>query len=654
MPAQTRRISALAIVVGGILTCLLTGSVQAGPTGGALHPEVIRVLDVTGPHGAADDATMVAVNITATRGAEKGYLTAYPCDQDAPETSNVNYLADQIVPAFALVRIGGDDTICITTSAIADLVVDLVGYVASDSNITPLPRPFRALDTRRTRTPDADETLRVPIEDIEGTEPGADLVMANVTAIARGGTGYVTTHPCASTVPNTSSVNYGPGQTNANFVISRLDDTGAICVTTSEPADIIVDVAATAADAITTLPTPIRIVDTRTTGTRKANSTLTVDVDAQPAVTDTATAAVYNLTAANAGATGYATSHPCLPEPPNTSNLNYAPGAARANGTITKLSWTGQFCITTSADVDLIVDLIGYTTDTTQYVPITPLRIDDSREGWAPTCNRLVGTRASSPMTSEQPLTMLDLDTGQQWEVPNPPLLVGSAVAIDGDCDHLLYFSRAAGIERVDIHTGAREQLAAVSEARFQRLDDGTVAAWVDGGTPEVYTELIDLDTGQWILRFDEETGPPSGTNLHFDASLSWMAFQSNDGFQIWDLAADTLELLDPRGGQYEMSPDGTYVSRGFVRGNHQWCEIMTRIGDTVDEIDLGPTRAETEPCRWASPGTLFVRLDEMANPTQGGSTIVRFDLFGSPKVIAQPEQVSRFERRWLVPIDYR
>jgi len=275
----------------------------------------------------------------------------------------------------------------------------------------------------------ARRAVRIPITSLDGVDPTADLVMANVTGIARGGTGFLTAHPCLDPVPDTSSVNFGPGETNANFVTSRIGATGEVCITTSKPADVIVDVAATASTGIDTLAVPVRIVDTRRTSPIVAGSTLTLDVNGRDDVPDDASAAVYNLTATNATGKGFATSHPCLSQPPDASNLNYVPGPPRANGTITKLSSTGHLCVTTSQTVNLIVDLIGYTTDSTHYVPVTPVRIEDSRTGWEPECDLSLmrsedPARASAPWYvwdhERQELRHLDLPGGEPI-TPNDP-----------------------------------------------------------------------------------------------------------------------------------------------------------------------------------------------------------------------------------------
>ena len=86
-------------------------------------------LTVAGRAGVPGSASAVLVNLTAVNASASGYLTAYPCGSKRPLASNVNYLAGQVVPNSALVKVGDGGKVCIFTLSELDLVVDVNGFV---------------------------------------------------------------------------------------------------------------------------------------------------------------------------------------------------------------------------------------------------------------------------------------------------------------------------------------------------------------------------------------------------------------------------------------------------------------------------------------------------------------------------------------------
>lgn len=82
------------------------------------------VLEVPLATGAA---TAVAVNVTAVQPSAAGYLTVYPCGSTPPLASTLNYETNEIVPALAIVALGAGGSVCVTTFAPTDVVVDLQG-----------------------------------------------------------------------------------------------------------------------------------------------------------------------------------------------------------------------------------------------------------------------------------------------------------------------------------------------------------------------------------------------------------------------------------------------------------------------------------------------------------------------------------------------
>ncbi len=87
------------------------------------------VLDVRNRGGVPGNATGAVLNLTAIRPAGRGFLTAYPCGSTQPNSSNLNFVAGQVIANFASIKLGTSGRVCIFSSADTDLVVDVDGYV---------------------------------------------------------------------------------------------------------------------------------------------------------------------------------------------------------------------------------------------------------------------------------------------------------------------------------------------------------------------------------------------------------------------------------------------------------------------------------------------------------------------------------------------
>jgi len=110
---------------------------------------------------------------------------------------------------------------------------------------------------------------------------------------------------------------------------------------------------------ITTLK-PVRILDTRTTGTRVTTTPTRLRITGRNNIPNTGVAAVaLNVTATQTTGTGYVTVYPCG-TPPNTSNLNYTLGQDIPNAVIAPLSTNGELCITANTPTHLLIDLSAW------------------------------------------------------------------------------------------------------------------------------------------------------------------------------------------------------------------------------------------------------------------------------------------------------
>jgi len=115
---------------------------------------------------------------------------------------------------------------------------------------------------------------------------------------------------------------------------------------------------------------PCRLMDTRAGGQIGPNQTLTAKsvtsvagrgTQGQCVIPASATALAVNLTAVGGTAASFLTIWPDEQLRPNSSNLNWAPGAAVANTADVGLSSLGNFTVfNDSGTVDIIIDIAGY------------------------------------------------------------------------------------------------------------------------------------------------------------------------------------------------------------------------------------------------------------------------------------------------------
>lgn len=241
--------------------------------------------------------------------------------------------------------------------------------------------PARYWDTRDEATFDGDyrNTGRLDDGDVHkiriagrgGVPDDATGVVANLTVIFPDGPGFATIYPCTTTVPNASTLNYGPGDVVANNTIVPLDANGDVCVSTLRGADYALDINGfTPADSPVVGINPTRYLETRGTestfdgeslgdGRTGDDAVVEVQIAGRGDVPADATAVIVNATIIFPDGPGFATLYPCG-DVPTSSNINYAAGTVTPNGAITQLSASGTLCIYTLRSADVILDVSGY------------------------------------------------------------------------------------------------------------------------------------------------------------------------------------------------------------------------------------------------------------------------------------------------------
>lgn len=195
------------------------------------------------------NAVAVAINLTAVTPTGAGHATLFPTGDVVPNASTLNFASGRTVPNFALAKLGSGGQVSIhNVGGATHYLIDVVGFVEAGSTVT-ASVPARLLDTRiglgappaRVAT---GQTLDVQIAGLGGVPAtGADTVAVNVTTVAASAAGYSVVFPAGTSLPTTSNLNFGAGQTVAGFAFVKLGTGGQISIKhVGGSADYIIDV----------------------------------------------------------------------------------------------------------------------------------------------------------------------------------------------------------------------------------------------------------------------------------------------------------------------------------------------------------------------------------------------------------------------------
>ena len=234
--------------------------------------------------------------------------------------------------------------------------------------------------------------LRIPVlGESRVPSTGVSAVSLNITASGADAAGFITVWPCNSTQPSTPNMYFSSAQSVTGEVLAAIDGTGKVCVASSTPAHIYVDVNGyfTAGFHSTSIQ---RVVDTRADSAQGLRSVTKVKLAAKQVLpvkmTDLTVAGVpatgvgavvLNITAMNSVSSGYFTAYSCG-QRPRLWNLSFSKNTPTAAMTIVPVkSLTGEVCIYSSAETDIMVDVMGWFAPA-DFGIITPQRIADTRE----------------------------------------------------------------------------------------------------------------------------------------------------------------------------------------------------------------------------------------------------------------------------------
>ena len=200
------------------------------------------------------------------------------------------------------------------------------------------------------------------------------------------------------------TLTFNPGQTTASASVpisaDRVaDNNETVLVRLSTPVNGVIQ-RATATLTITDTPppgeepgyvplSPVRLLDTRDgtgapAGFVDAGSVTEVQVSGAAGIPGSAKAVVLNATVTQPEAAGFVTVFPCGESRPTTSSINHSAGQTIPNMVVVALPDNGKICFYSSKKAHLIADVNGYFSQTSDFEPMSPRRLVDTRSSVTP------------------------------------------------------------------------------------------------------------------------------------------------------------------------------------------------------------------------------------------------------------------------------
>jgi hypothetical protein len=212
----------------------------------------ITEVSVAGRASIPGDAAAVSLDVAVTGSTAAGFVTVFPCGTARPNAASITYAAGQTIANAVVARLGAGGTICVYSHSPTHVVIDVNGWfpVASTAGFI---TPARLLDTRPGFDTadgigagggrrDAGSVTQVVVTGRASVPSGAAAVVLDLSVTGPTTGGFLTAYPCGHDRPNASNLNFEPGQTISNGAIVAVGDGGAVCIFSSAPTHLVVDV----------------------------------------------------------------------------------------------------------------------------------------------------------------------------------------------------------------------------------------------------------------------------------------------------------------------------------------------------------------------------------------------------------------------------
>ena len=588
---------------------LQPAAVSGQPVGaldGSGFPLKIRI---GGTNNIPVDASAVALNVTAVdtqAPAAGGYVTVYPCG-DRPNASNLNFINGQTLANSVITPMSADGDVCFYVYGIANLIVDISGYVPNGGFATVAPALSRFLDTR----PEAEKVGKIDgtgeakvlqVTGLADVPAGVSAVAMNVTAVdtESGDTGgYVTVYPCG-TRPNTSNINFISGQIIPNSVIAPVSASGKVCFYVYGKADILADVSGYfPTGSLTSLSKPERLLDTRSSSKVGTIDGLGLAKELQVSGTfgipSGISAVAMNVTSVNTEANnfgGYVTVYPCGTRP-NTSTLNFISSQTVPNSLVAPVSGAGKVCIYVYGKADILVDVSAHITSTNFTSLASPARLRDTRSDTKLGVNALIYdfSDAVAVGVAANSIARASLQVAE-----------GRRGIQEVDSSNLVVINEDGTTETAAVNGSARI-------ANTLTSPDGSVYVLYDRAA-----NLDDNGTETCLLaRIDTDTGLPTCVNPNL-TQVFWPNYSTNPS------------LNDP----VQFDADGNVYYSGIVSGNTQfnrWDPVTNTTTILLENADF-PLVTHADQRRNTGFSVLnFLTLPDGKSLVTGAADVCDFDI---------------------------
>ena len=286
------------------------------------------------------------------------------------------------------------------------------GATVVDTDVYRAVAPTRVLDTRTglgapLAKVAAGTSIGVQVSGRAGIPAGGvGTALLNLTVAAPAAAGYLTSYPSGAVRPGSRSVSFATGATVSELVPARLGTDGKVRLYTSATTNIVAEVVGWYPTTGHLVPVnPTRVLDTRSgLGAAKvrvpAGGTVDLPVAGAGIVPTTGASAVaLDISAAAPSGGGWLTAYPTGSTRPATAHVGYEAATSMTGMVVSRLGVGGKVTIHSSAETDLLVDVVGWFRTGADHVAVTPARIVDTRSGLgAPVGRVAAGTTVTVPV----------------------------------------------------------------------------------------------------------------------------------------------------------------------------------------------------------------------------------------------------------------